>query len=64
MKTDIYTKTVLTIIAISLLVIAFNNSTFISPAFAQLSRNDISYCWDLATIDKVSETRWQIHTYC
>ena len=26
--------------------------------------SDISYCWDLATIDKVSETRWQIHTYC
>ena len=64
MNTDIYTNTVLTVIAISLLVIASNNLPIISSAAAQLTRSDISYCWDLATIDKINENRWQIHTYC
>ena len=64
MKTDMYTKGVLTVIALALLKIAFNDVSLIEPAMAQLSRSDISFCWDLATIDKVTDRQWQIHTYC
>ena len=61
---DIFTKLVLTVIAISLLKIAFVDMPVLNEAKAELSRSDISYCWDLATIDKVNERQWQIHTYC
>jgi hypothetical protein len=63
-KSDIYTKVVLTVIAVALMKIAFVDMPIVNEAQAQLSRSDISYCWDLATIDKVSERQWQIHTYC
>lgn len=64
MKTDTYTKAVLTVIAGSLLVIALTNVPIISPAMAELNQSDVSYCWDGATIDKVSDTKWKISTYC
>jgi hypothetical protein len=63
-KPDIYTKVVLTVIAVALIKIAFVDIPIISEVKAELDRSDISYCWDLATIDKVSNNQWQIHTYC
>jgi hypothetical protein len=39
---DKYTKFVLTVIALSLLVIAFKDSSIISPAYAQLDSSDYS----------------------
>ena len=67
MKTDLYTKSILTIIAVALCFIAANQFNLIPEAHAQ-SRSDmqsaISYCWDSAKIRKQSETEWKIHTYC
>ena len=39
---DKYTKSVLTVIALSLLVIAFKDSRIISPAYAELDTIDYS----------------------
>ena len=67
MKTDLYIKFVLTIIAISLCIIAVKNLNVVPTVNAQ-SQSEmqaaISYCWDLATIRKQSEGQWQIRTYC
>jgi len=67
MKIDLYTKGILTIIAISLGIIAARDLNVAPTAYAQ-SRSDmqaaISYCWDLATIQRQTERQWQIHTYC
>ena len=67
MKTDLYIKFVLTIIAISLFIISVKNLNVVSTVNAQSQseiRAAISFCSDLATIRKQSDTRWQIHTYC
>jgi len=67
MKSDLYTKSVLTIIAISLSLIAFNQFKLIPEAHAQSladMQTAISFCWDQATIRKQTETSWMIRTYC
>ncbi len=67
MKTDLYCKFVLTVIAISLSIIAARGLNAVPTAYAQ-SQSEmqaaISYCWDLATIRQETETQWKIHTYC
>ena len=67
MKTDLYTKVILTIIAFALTIIAVNQINLVPEAQAQ-SRSEmeaaISYCWDRAKIRKVNESEWMIHTYC
>ena len=58
-------KILLGIIAINLTVQTVKEIGVFPTANAQSSfQNDISYCWDLATINKQSETQWQIRTYC
>ena len=64
MKIDLYTKIVLTVIAGSLLIISTNQSSIIKSALAQLSRSDISYCWDGATVNRINDDKWKIKTYC
>ncbi len=67
MKADLYTKSVLTVIAISLAFIAINRVKLISVANAQ-SKADleavISYCWDRAKIRKEYDDVWRIDLYC
>ena len=64
MITDFYTKSILTIIAISLAIIAFQSS--ISTSNANTSYPDgiyhIAYCWDGATITKGKSGDWVINT--
>ena len=58
-------KILLGIIALNLTVQTVKEVGVFPTANAQSSfQNDISYCWDLATINKQSETQWQIRTYC
>ena len=58
-------KILLGIIALNLTVQTVKEVGVFPTANAQSSfRADISYCWDLATINKQSETQWQIRTYC
>ena len=67
MKVDLYTKSVLTVIAISFSFIAINRVKLISVANAQSMaelQTVISYCWDQATIRKKNDNVWRIHTYC
>lgn len=67
MKTDRYTKTVLTIIAACLVILVFKSTPLSTPVHAQSQgemQGAISFCWDLAKIRKVTDSEWQIHTYC
>ena len=61
--TDKYSKTVLTVIAICLSLIVVKEYNIFPTANAQ-SRSDISYCWDLAKINKITDRQWEIRTYC
>ena len=64
MKTDTYTKVVLTAIAVFLCAIVVKDFVPVPKVYAEMSRSDISYCWDGATIQKVSDRKWKIKTYC
>jgi hypothetical protein len=65
--TDRYTKTVLTVIALCLIWLSVKDTRLESTISAQ-SQSEmqaaISYCWDLATIQRETDSRWKIHTYC
>ena len=60
-------KILLGIIAVNLTLQTIKDFVFFPTAEAQ-SRSDmqaaISYCWDLARIERQSDREWQIRTYC
>ena len=64
MKTDTYTKVVLTVIAVFLLIIVVRDINPVRKAYAEIDRNDIAFCWDGATILKVHEKKWKIKLDC
>ena len=64
MKTDTYTKVMLTVIAVFLGIIVVKDFDPVRKAYAGAYASDISYCWDSATIIKVHEYKWKIKTYC
>ena len=64
MKPDTYTKVVLTAIAVFLCAIVVKDFVPVPKVYAEIDRSDIAYCWDGATIQKVSDRKWKIKTYC
>ena len=67
MKADLYTKTALTVIAVALCALAFQDMKVISEARAQsqsVMQEAISYCWDHAKIISTGDGDFTIRTYC
>jgi len=77
MKTDLYTKFVLTMIAVSRCIIAVKNLNVTPTVHAQVTpldaagagmsvaiQNAIWLCWDRATISSESPGEWVIRTDC
>lgn len=65
--TDRYTKTVLTVIALCLVWLSVKDTRLESTLSAQSESEmigAISYCWDRATIRRLTDSRWRIHTSC
>ena len=68
MKVDVYTRSVLTVIAVTLCAIAFQNFNPISEAHAQVSTFDmarvITYCWNTAMLQSIAAGGYMIYTAC
>ena len=63
MKSDLYLKFILTVIALSLSIIALGVFKPITSAYA-LEKQDIYNCWQNATINELTEGKWEIQLSC
>ena len=59
-KLELSVKILMGAIALGLFLNVFKDF----PPKAYASQSDISYCWDGATINRVSDSKWKIRTYC